>query len=104
MKKFILLSFLLFSLAVSGENDKRGLILPGRGHVNTELLNQKIDLTLDVEQLNLNEVRVLRNAFYARQGYPFKDAYLRGVFESTSWYDSLMYAFDAESENFHFPD
>ncbi|MBO7140175.1 MAG: DUF3160 domain-containing protein, partial [Prevotella sp.] len=63
-------------------------------------LNKKIDLTLDVEKLNLNEVRVLRNAFYARQGYPFKDAYLRGVFSSTSWYDSLMYVFDAESSNF----
>jgi len=100
MKKIILLPFLLLALAVSGQNEKRGIVLPGYGHVNTELLNKKIDLTLDVEKLNLNEVRILRNAFYARQGYPFKDAYLRGVFESTSWYDSLMYVFDAESENF----
>lgn len=100
MKKIILLPFLLLALAVNGQNEKRGIVLPGYGHVNTELLNKKIDLTLDVEQLNLNEVRILRNAFYARQGYPFKDAYLRGVFGSTSWYDSLMYVFDAESENF----
>ena len=48
MKKLVLLPFLLLSLAVSGENEKRGFVLPGRGHVNTELLNKKIDLTLDV--------------------------------------------------------
>ena len=100
MKKLFFLPLLLLALAAGAENERRGLVLPGKGHVDTELLNKKIDLTLDVSQLNLNEVRVLRNAFYARQGYPFKDAYLRGVFESTSWYDSLMYAFDETTENF----
>ena len=100
MKRLLTISFLFLSLAAIGQNNKRGIVLPGSGHINTEQLNKKIDLTLDVEKLNLNEVRVLRNAFYARQGYPFKDSYLRGVFSSTSWYDSLMYVFDAESSNF----
>ena len=100
MKRLLTISFLFLALAAIGQNNKRGIVLPGSGHINTEQLNKKIDLTLDVEKLNLNEVRVLRNAFYARQGYPFKDAYLRGVFSSTSWYDSLMYVFDAESSNF----
>ena len=93
-------SFLCIALSASGENGRRGMVLPGEGHVDTELLNRKIDLTLDVDKLTLNEVRVLRNALYARQGYPFKDAYLRGVFSSTSWYDSLMYEFDGEPANF----
>ncbi len=100
MKKLLgLLILLTLTLGVHSER-KRGLVLPGRGHVDTEVLNRKIDLTMDVSQLSLNEVRVLRNAFYAREGYPFKDAYLRGVFGSTSWYDSLMYEFDANEENF----
>lgn len=100
MKRLFTISFLFFALVAFGQNGKRGMVLPGNGHINTETLNRKIDLTLDVEKLNLNEVRVLRNAFYARQGYPFKDSYLRGVFSSTSWYDSLMYVFDEESSNF----
>ena len=100
MKRLLFISLLFLALSASGEGKKRGLVLPGSGHVDTELLNRKVDLTLDVEKLNLNELRVLRNAFYARQGYPFKDAYLRGVFSSTSWYDSLMYEFDAEASNF----
>lgn len=100
MKRLLTLTFLFLALAVYGQNRRHGIVLPGSGHVNTEVLNRKIDLTLDVDKLNLNEVRVLRNAFYARQGYPFKDAYLRGVFSTTSWYDSLMYVFDAEPSNF----
>ena len=34
---------------------------------------------------------MLRNSFYAREGYPFRDAFLRGVFQCTSWYDSLLW-------------
>ena len=87
MKKTVLfLFFMMATCAVMAQDDRQPMILPGAGHINVESLNKKIDLTLDVEKLNLNEVRVLRNAFYARQGYPFKDAYLRGVFSSTSWY------------------
>ena len=93
--------FALIVIGVHGQDDiRRGVVLPGKGKINTEQLNKKIDLTQDVSQLNLGEVRVLRNAFWARRGYPFKDAYLRGVFGSTSWYDSLMYAFDENSSNF----
>ena len=44
------------------------------------------------DQLSLTELRVLRNSFYAREGFPFRDAFLRGVFQCTSWYDSLMWA------------
>ena len=101
MKKIVLLLCLAFStLYIFAEGERRGVVLPGKGHIDTELLNRKINLEQDVSQLGLSEVRVLRNAFYARVGYPFKDAYLRGVFSSTSWYDSLMYVFDDTPENF----
>jgi hypothetical protein len=55
---------------------------------------------MDVSGLSLADLRTLRNAPAARQGFPFKDAYLRGVYESTTWYDSLMWKFD-EKTNFY---
>ncbi len=105
MRKVLLFLSLFAALAASAQYDegmppKRGAVIPGKGHVDTEQLNKKIDLQQDVSQLNLTEVRVLRNAFFARVGYPFKDAFLRGTFSSTSWYDSLMMVFDGETENF----
>lgn len=105
MRKVLLFLSLFAALAVSAQYDegvprKRGVVVPGKGHVDTELLNKKIDLQQDVSQLNLTEVRVLRNAFFARAGYPFKDSFLRGMFSSTSWYDSLMMEFDGDTENF----
>ncbi|UKK72223.1 YARHG domain-containing protein [Segatella bryantii] len=45
---------------------------------------------MDLSQLNVCELRVVRNAFAARQGYCFKDATLRGVFSSTTWYNDTM--------------
>ena len=102
MRKALLFLSLFAALTVSAQEEttRRGVVIPGKGHVDTELLNKKIDLQQDVSQLNLTEVRVLRNAFFARVGYPFKDAFLRGTFSSTSWYDSLMYEFDGKTENF----
>ena len=98
MKRLLILPLLLLPLLATA--DKKGLVLPGKGHIDVEELKNGVNLDQDVSQLNLGEVRILRNAFYARQGYPFKDAYLRGVFESTTWYDSLMWAFDGDPDNF----
>jgi hypothetical protein len=64
-----------------------------------EKLIDSIDYNMDVSGLSLADLRTLRNAPAARQGFPFKDAYLRGVYESTTWYDSLMWKFD-EKTNF----
>ena len=63
-------------------------------HINVEQLKDSIDYDMDVTGLSLSDVRVLRHAPLARQGFPFKDAYIRGVYESTTWYDSLMLRFD----------
>ena len=70
---------------------KQRVMIPGKGNVNVEQLNKHVDLNQDISRLNITELRVLRNSFYAREGYPFRDAFLRGVFQSTSWYDSLQW-------------
>ena len=90
MKKF--LTILLCLLALTATAQKKRVMIPGNGAINVEQLNKRIDLNQDVSRLNLTEVRVLRNSFFARSGYPFRDAFLRGVFQCTSWYDSLMSA------------
>lgn len=59
-----------------------------------------IDTQQDISQLSLSDCRILRNGFAARVGYPFRDAYLRGIFGTTSWYDSLMYVFDEDTTLF----
>ena len=66
--------------------------------INVELLKDSLDLGMDVSGLQLGDLRVLRNAPAARQGYPFKDAYLRGIYAGTTWYDSLMWAFDEKTD------
>ena len=64
--------------------------------INVELLKDSLDLSMDVSGLQLSDLHVLRNAPAARQGFPFKDAYLRGVYGSTTWYDSLTWVFDEQ--------
>ena len=64
--------------------------MPGIKHFSVEKLNQKIDLNMDISQLSIAELRVLRNAFAARQGYCFMSADLRGLYSTTSWYDKVM--------------
>ena len=62
--------------------------------IDVEQLINGIDYNMDVTGLSLADVRVLRNAPAALKGYPFKDAYLRGVYSGTTWYDSLTWKFD----------
>lgn len=61
--------------------------------LDVESFIDTIDITMDISQLSLSDCRILRNAFAARVGYPFRDAYLRGVYQTTSWYDSLQWVF-----------
>ena len=100
MKKTLSL-LLLFVATVAAGQTKRPVIMPGRGHVDVEQLNRPVDPKMDISQLSVAELRVLRNAPAARRGYPFREAFLRGVYMNTSWYDSLQWAFD---EHFTFKD
>ena len=55
-------------------------------HVDIENMKDKVDLDMDISQLNLADLRVLRNIFAAQQGYCFKDAFLQHMYCATSWY------------------
>jgi len=102
MKKFLLFIACLLTLPTWAQEDQvvKPLILPGKGHINVEKLNGKIDMNMDISQLSVSELRVLRNAFAAQQGYAFMDGDLRSVFETTSWYhDRLWEKFEKEDAN-----
>lgn len=96
MKKILLLTLVLMSAVVGLAQEeefvsrRHAAILPGRGQLNLENMLKHIDTNMDISKLSLSELRVLRNAFAARQGYVFTSAELRSVFNGTSWYDSLM--------------
>ena len=86
MKKILTIAFvLLAATAVQAQqtavhNDGTGnadsfgkktagkIILPGKGRIDVEQLNRHIDTDMDISQLSISELRVLRNAFAARQG------------------------------------
>ena len=90
MKKLLTTMLCLMTLTVTAQTKQR-VMIPGKGNVNVEQLNKLVDLNQDISRLSITELRVLRNSFYAREGYPFRDAFLRGVFQCTSWYDSLLW-------------
>lgn len=69
--------------------------------LDMESFIDSIDITQDISQLSLSDCRILRNGFAARVGYPFRDAYLRGIFQTTTWYDSLVWVFDEDTTLFN---
>ena len=73
------------------QEKKTPLILQGAGKVNVEKLKGKIDTQMDISKLNLVELRAIRNAFAARQGYAFKDATLRALYNTTTWYNDVLW-------------
>lgn len=99
MKKlFLLMAVLTISFNAWAQDDyeeepqkpQTPFILPGKGRINVENLNKNIDLDMDISQLTLSELRVLRNAFAARQGFIFMTSELRDVFNTTTWYPTKM--------------
>ena len=99
MKKILLTMMVLLTAIVvhaqeEYEGPHRNPILPGRGHINLEtILKKGVNTKMDISKLSLSELRVLRNAPAARQGYCFMSGDLRAIYSSaTTWYDSLMWA------------
>ena len=90
---------LCFAALVTACSQKASVVSVPMSHIDVEQLKDSIDYNMDVSGLPISDILVLRNAPAARQGFPFKDAYIRGVYESTTWYDSLMWKFD-ENTNF----
>lgn len=66
-------------------------IEPGEipGTVDPKTLDN-IDLQQDLSNKSLQELRILRNAVFARYGYLFMSADLRGFFNQTDWYADRM--------------
>ena len=80
------------------QEKKTPLILHGAGKINVEKLKGKIDTQMDLSKLNLAELRAIRNAFAARQGYPFKDASLRALYNTTTWYNDALWDVSEKEE------
>lgn len=89
MKRFALLVLIVTSLlTVNAQKTKH--VIPIGSQLDLEPMLKHIDMNQDINRLSLSDLRILRNAFAARQGYCFSDYGLRSVFSQTSWYDSLM--------------
>ena len=67
--------------------------------IDVEKLLDSIDYDMDISGLSLADVRTLRNAPAAQRGLPFRDSYIRGIYNATTWYDSLMWKFDEKVES-----
>ena len=68
--------------------------------LNVESLLDSLDLNMDISGLPLSDLRVLENVFLAQKGYPFEDSYIRSIYMTTTWYDSLMWLFDGNEDYF----
>jgi len=100
MKKLILLTIPLLLFACNGNKTAsnstksetgKGVvkIIPGKG-IEIESLNGQVDFEMDISSLSLSDIRILRHSLAAKQGYCFMEADLRAIFNTTSWYDSIM--------------
>lgn len=90
MKKILLTMMMIaFTWEVSAQ-ESHPIIIPGKGHIDVEQLNKKLPLNINVDNLSIAEIRILRNAVSARQGYCFMNGDLRGIFGATSWYTQKM--------------
>ena len=94
-------SFLIVCLVglITACSQKQSAVNVPVSHINVENLLDSIDYDMDVSGLPLSDITLLSQAPAARKGFPIKDAYLRGIFSTTTWYDSLMWKF---SEANHF--
>ena len=79
-------------------SQKQSVVTVAPSQIDVEKLLDSIDYDIDVSGLSLADVRTLRNAPAAQRGLPFMDAYIRGIFAQTTWYDSLMWQFDEKVE------
>lgn len=91
IKKHILSLAVAAAAALPCAVQGQGAVVPVGSKVDVEALGSRIDTGMDISTLSLQDLRILRNAVAARQGYCFKDYAMRAVFGQTSWYDSLLF-------------
>ena len=90
MSKILVLFTAFMATLTLAAQETKPIILPGKGKINVEKL-RNVDFNMDISQLNICELRALRNSFAAKQGYLFNSSELRLLFNTTSWYDSLAW-------------
>ena len=60
----------------------------------------------ELQNLSKSQLRILRNAFYAREGYDFKSADLRELFSQFDWYKKTLERrkiYDLKNEDIFIP-
>ena len=90
-RTLLLIAFAAIGALLYADDNPKPVILPGKGKLNVESFNKEVNLKTNLSKLSLAELRVLKNAFKAREGFIFKEADLRSIYAQTSWYDSLMW-------------
>ena len=93
MKK-LLLAACTAALVMACAQKQQAVVTVPPSQIDVEKLLDSIDYDMDVSGLSLADIRTLRNAPAAQRGFPFKDSYIRDIYLTTTWYDSLMWAFD----------
>ena len=95
-KRLLLMAGVAMFIAACSQ--KQNVVSVPPSQIDVEKLIDSIDYDIDVSGLSLSDVSVLANAPAAQRGFPFKDSYIRGIYETTTWYDSLMWNFDANTD------
>ena len=97
MKKLLLTACV--AVLICACSQKQSVVQVPPSQIDVEKLLDSIDYDIDISGLSLADVRTLRNAPAAQRGLPFMDAYIRGIYAQTTWYDSLMWKFDEKVES-----
>ena len=93
MKTRLFIAACLAGLLTACSQKQSAITMPS-SKIDLEKVRDGIDYNMDVSDLSISDLRLLRNAPAARQGFPFKDSYIRGMYLTTTWYDSLTLVFD----------
>lgn len=92
MKRYVLLvaiSMLVMCQAIARQGTP-SIIIPGKAHIDVEKLNRRIDFKMNVNNLSLYEIRVLRAAVEARKGEIIMESEIRRLFDATTWYEKAV--------------
>ena len=98
MKTRLFIAACLAGLLTACSQKQSAITMPS-SKIDLEKVRDGIDYNMDVSDLSISDLRLLRNAPAARQGFPFKDSYIRGMYLTTTWYDSLTLVFDEKLED-----
>jgi len=85
MKKIMTLMALLL-LPMSMIAQENSVIVPGNGNIDVEQFISGVNTDMDISNLSLYELQVLKYAPGARQGINIKEAEIRNIYLKTNWY------------------